>query len=130
MSSTVFVGPRAQTVLRPFLRTELAAYLFSPREAEQVRRAADAKGHRRPGQPETLRRTKNGRQTRTLGNFTDAMSPLRRLCGSSAAADFGPRLLKLVRDEMISAGWSRDGKVEASDLEKTRAWLKRCSTGQ
>ncbi len=54
---TVFVGPRAQTVLRPFLRPELAAYLFSPREAEQVRRAADAKGHRRPGQPETLRRT-------------------------------------------------------------------------
>ena len=50
---------------------------------------------------------KNGRQTRTLGNFTDAMKPLCRLCGSSAAADFGPLSLKRVRDKMISAGWSR-----------------------
>ncbi len=53
----VFIGPRAQTILRPFLRPELTAYLFSPREAEQVRRGIDAKGQRRPGQPETKRKT-------------------------------------------------------------------------
>jgi integrase len=29
----VFIGPRAQEVLRPWLRPDLAAYLFSPREA-------------------------------------------------------------------------------------------------
>src|SRR5262249_19154814 len=38
-SRAVFLGPKAQEVLRPWLRTELAAYLFQPREAAEQRRA-------------------------------------------------------------------------------------------
>jgi integrase len=35
----IFLGPRAQAVLRPWLRTDLEAYLFSPKEAmEEFRR--------------------------------------------------------------------------------------------
>lgn len=34
----VFLGPRAQAVVKPWLRTELAAYLFSPGEADADRR--------------------------------------------------------------------------------------------
>lgn len=37
-SRTIFIGPRAQQILKPFLRTDLAAYLFSPIEAEAERR--------------------------------------------------------------------------------------------
>jgi integrase len=33
----IILGPRAQQVLRPWLRTELTAYIFSPREAEAER---------------------------------------------------------------------------------------------
>ena len=53
---TIYLGPRAQLVLRPFLRPELAAFLFSPREAERERHDG-ANGHRREGQPETPRTT-------------------------------------------------------------------------
>jgi integrase len=35
----VLLGPRAQAVVRPFLKPDLSAYLFSPREAENARRA-------------------------------------------------------------------------------------------
>jgi integrase len=34
----VFFGPRAQDVIKPFLKTDLNAYLFSPTEAEAERR--------------------------------------------------------------------------------------------
>jgi integrase len=37
---TIYLGPQAIEVLRPFLRTDLAAPLFSPAEAEAERRAA------------------------------------------------------------------------------------------
>ena len=51
----VYLGPRSQTVLQPFLRTELAAYLFSPMDAERDRAAA-ASTHRRPSSCSTGRR--------------------------------------------------------------------------
>ena len=34
------LGPKAQAVIRPFLKPDLEAYLFSPRDAEADRRAA------------------------------------------------------------------------------------------
>jgi integrase len=33
----IFIGPKGQEVIRPWLRTELEAYLFQPREAEETR---------------------------------------------------------------------------------------------
>lgn len=36
----IYLGPQAQEVVRPFLRSDTEAYLFSPREAEAQRRAA------------------------------------------------------------------------------------------
>jgi integrase len=48
---TVYLGPAAQAVLRPFLRTDLAAYLFSPIEAEDERRAALSKKRAESGTP-------------------------------------------------------------------------------
>lgn len=35
----IFLGPRAQEIIRPFLKTDVTAYLFSPAEAEASRRA-------------------------------------------------------------------------------------------
>ena len=40
---TIFIGPKAQAVLRPWLKTELQAYLFSPREAVEAQWAARRK---------------------------------------------------------------------------------------
>jgi integrase len=36
---TVYIGPKAQRVLEPFLKPELQAHVFSPAEAEVERRA-------------------------------------------------------------------------------------------
>ncbi|HTQ37684.1 MAG TPA: site-specific integrase [Pirellulales bacterium] len=36
---TIYIGPRAQAILRPFLKTDLTAFLFSPAEAVQQFRA-------------------------------------------------------------------------------------------
>src|SRR5204863_4689543 len=43
-----------------------------------------------------------------LGNFWDALRPLRRLYGQTPAAEFGPVKLSAVRDEMIKLGWCRN----------------------
>lgn len=36
-SRTIFLGPKAQEILRPWLRTDLSAFLFQPAEAEAIR---------------------------------------------------------------------------------------------
>jgi hypothetical protein len=37
-SRVVYLGPKAQAILRPWLRADLQAYLFSPAEADEWRR--------------------------------------------------------------------------------------------
>lgn len=44
----IYLGPRAQAVLAPWLRTELEAFLFQPREAVEAKRAAKAAERKTP----------------------------------------------------------------------------------
>lgn len=53
---TIYIGPRGQEVIRPFLLRPVDAYLFSPREAI-ADRAAKAQAHRRPDQMPSPRKT-------------------------------------------------------------------------
>ena len=48
---TVLIGPRAQEVLKPWLKTDLSAYLFSPKEAEALRSAARRQQRKSPMTP-------------------------------------------------------------------------------
>jgi integrase len=48
---TILIGPRAQEVLRPWLATDLTAYLFSPREAEALRNVARRQNRKSPLTP-------------------------------------------------------------------------------
>jgi integrase len=45
---TIFIGPKAQEVLRPWLKTDLQVFLFSPREAVEALRASQQRPHRTP----------------------------------------------------------------------------------
>jgi integrase len=54
----IYVGPRAQEVLKPWLRTELGAYLFQPREAEAERSAGKRAARKTPVQPSQQNRRK------------------------------------------------------------------------
>ena len=54
----VHLGPKAQEILKPWLRTELRAYLFQPREAEAERHAAQRKARKTPVKPSQRSRRK------------------------------------------------------------------------
>ncbi|MDZ4779588.1 MAG: site-specific integrase [Planctomycetia bacterium] len=53
----IFIGPAGQDVVRPYLKTDLQAYLFSPREAEALR-DAERVAKRRPSTPKRVRTCK------------------------------------------------------------------------
>jgi integrase len=55
----IFLGPRAQEVLRPWLRLDLTAPLFSPAEAEAHRRAERRARRKTPVQPSQVNRSKS-----------------------------------------------------------------------
>jgi len=52
-------------------------------------------------------RKPDGSATSTLDNFRQALRPLKRLYGSSPAAQFGPKALEVVQQEMVCLGWCR-----------------------
>jgi integrase len=55
----IYLGPTAQTILRPWLRAELTAYLFSPAESEAERRDEQRRNRKsrvQPSQPNRRRR--------------------------------------------------------------------------
>jgi len=68
----VYVGPRAQSVLRPWLRNEPSAFLFSPAEARAERHAAMRKARRTPVQPSQRNRKKLGAKRRPGLHYTTA----------------------------------------------------------
>jgi integrase len=78
----VYLGPRAQAILAPFLVTEPTGYLFSPRRAEAQRRAEERAGRARPagtGHPSRLR----GAPKRSPGEVYDGgayRKAIRRAC--------------------------------------------------
>lgn len=47
----ILIGPRAQEILKPWLKTDLTAYLFSPKEAEAMRNAARRQNRKSPMTP-------------------------------------------------------------------------------
>lgn len=61
----VYLGPHAQQVIKPWLKTDLHAYLFSPREAREWHQAQRAKNRRTPtpAKPKKLTRKANPKRT-------------------------------------------------------------------
>jgi integrase len=57
-----------------------------------------------------------------LGNYWDTLRPLRRLYGPTAAADFGPRELKAVREDMIRPKQVLDQRTGAVSVKT--AWCR------
>ncbi|MBN2561057.1 MAG: site-specific integrase [Phycisphaerae bacterium] len=77
---TIYLGPRAQGVVAPFLRRHLTAYLFSPIEAEQERLAARTRARRtplhvgnRPGSNPKANRRRNQREHYDVASYRKAI---------------------------------------------------------
>lgn len=65
LDRVIFLGSQAQEIIRPFLKTDLHAYLFSPREyveALHARRAQQRKTKRTPSEQHRKRKTKPKRK--------------------------------------------------------------------
>jgi integrase len=92
----IFIGPRAQEVLRPWLRTDLTAYLFSPAEAEAERLAEMRRNRKTPVQPSQRDRSKPGR-ARNLGDHYDVkayLHAIHRGCLKAGVPRWGPNRLR------------------------------------
>src|SRR5262249_2722551 len=63
----IFIGPRAQESLRPWLRPDLPAYLSSPREAMDDRQAERRRGWRTPLTPSQRGRKRKAKPKRSPG---------------------------------------------------------------
>src|SRR5690349_7106196 len=78
---TIYLGPKAQDVVRPFLQTNIDAYLFSPAEAEESRRSKQSAERKTPiscgNRPGTNRRRKAQRapgDRYTVGSYRRAIA--------------------------------------------------------
>jgi integrase len=82
----IFIGPRAQEIVKPWLRTEVDAYLFQPREAEAARNAERRRSRISPMTPsQAARRAKRGRR-RAPGDRYDVPSYRRAILRACEAA--------------------------------------------
>jgi integrase len=63
----VYLGPRAQAVLKPWLDAAGDGYLFSPRRAEEARNAARKEGRKTPRWPSHVRHQAKKRKARPKG---------------------------------------------------------------
>jgi integrase len=64
---TVYLGPKAQEVLRPWLRTDLGGYLFSPKEAMEERWAGQRRDRKTRLTPSQRARTRKAAPNKTPG---------------------------------------------------------------
>lgn len=62
MERIIDIGPRAQEILRPLLRPDLQAFLFSPEEAEAERQARRREERKTPVQPSQVLRAEQARE--------------------------------------------------------------------
>jgi integrase len=108
----VYLGPRAQEVVRPWLKLDTTAYLFSPAEAEAARNAQRRQQRRSPMTPsQAARRPKRhpGRPKRDRYDVASYRRAIRRAC------DWAFPL-----PERLGRRRTPEGK-----LESQRAWLAR-----
>lgn len=93
----VHLGPQAQTVLRPWLRTDLSAYLFSPREAMEEKSAERRQGRKTPLTPSQRARKRKASPERGPGEVYNTRSyyhAVRHACRRADVAAWHPNQLR------------------------------------
>jgi integrase len=92
----IYLGPKAQQILRPWLRTDLAAHLFSPAEAESERIATMRERRKTPVQPSQRNRKKPGK-ARVFGDSYDVRAyytAISRGCRKAGVPTWGANRLR------------------------------------
>jgi integrase len=117
----VLIGPRAQEVLKPWLKTDLSAYVFSPREAEALRNAARRRSRKSPLTPSQAARKPKKNPKRPRGErYRVAAYRLAIYRGCDRA--FPPPAPLAKRGEETWKEWR--ARLTADDRAELRRWRK------
>jgi len=116
---TIFIGPRAQDVLRPYLRLDPAAYCFSPIEAERERREAlHAARKTPPGYGNTIGTNRKAKPQRQPKNRYDVGSYRRAVANACELAFQPPPPLGRMEGESVHAWKLRLTPEQHMELRK------------
>ncbi len=118
---TVLIGPRAQEVLKPWLKTDLAAYLFSPREAEAIRNALRRQSRKSPMTPSQAARKPKRNPKRPRGERYRVAAYRLAIYRACDRAFPPPAPLAKGKDETWKQWRARLG---AGDRAELRRWRK------
>jgi integrase len=106
----IFIGPKSQKVLAPFLKMDLQAYVFSPADAEAARHAAQHEAREKPPQPSQMlrmQRAASRRRRRPPGEKYDVASYRRAITRACVMASELPAPLARQKGETVSAWKTR-----------------------
>jgi len=117
----VWLGPKAQTVVHPFLNRDLAAYLFSPNEAEEERNAQRRVTRRSPMTPSQAKRKRKHNRTRPPRDRYDKDS-YRRAIQRACDKAFPPPVPLAQRKGESKKQWQ--ARLTAEQKAELRQWQR------
>jgi integrase len=124
----IFLGPRAQEILRPLLRTDPAEYLFQPREAMAERWIEQRRTRKTPLTPSQRTRTRKARPRKVPGGRYDARAyahAVARACDRAfphpMIAELGMRPRTSERCKAMKE-WCRHHRDELKEWHRAHRW--------
>jgi integrase len=122
----VYLGPQAQLILRPWLRMDLQAYLFSPAESERARNDERRRIRRSPMTPSQSRRRPKRHPARAKRDRYDVASYRRAITRACETAFPLPEVLCRQRLPDGKKETRRDWQARLSPEQRTevRAWRR------
>ena len=90
----IFIGPQAQRVVGPFLKTDLLAYLFSPKEAAEYRRTQWARKTKTHHRPSRGRKSHPKRAPRDRYDTDSYRQAIQRACDRAEVPRWSPNRLR------------------------------------
>jgi integrase len=106
MDRVIHLGPKAQEIIRPFLRPNVEAYLFSPKayvEALHLKRAAGRKTKRTPSEQRRHRKASPRRQPAERYDRRSYRQAIVRACRAVGVPAWSPLQLRHAAATLIRA---------------------------
>lgn len=113
----VYLGPQAQQVLRPFFRTEMDAFIFSPKDVLAERRRQQRAARRTPMTPSQAKRRPGLNPERSPGNRYTRMSYARAIAYACDRAFTHPVLATTPAKQL-----SEPQRLELAEWKKQHRW--------
>ena len=121
---TIYLGPRAQEVVEPWLRTDLAAYLFSPQEWVEARNAQRRADRKTPMTPSQRKRRPKPRPEKAPGERYTTSSYAHAVAAACRRAFPHPHLASLAGQRLTREQRRELAAWKVEHREELRAWQR------